>query len=105
MASIGIGGSVDARAFVGTQTSDGLTPAKSTLSTEPPAHRAALFGVRAVIEIAVQRGRGLKLFLCKLNWPAELPAPHISDRPFSARPSDLRLESAPDPLIRPLSAR
>ena len=74
MASIGIGGSVDARAFVGTQTSDGLTPAKSTLSAEPPAHRAALFGFRALIEIAVQRGRGLELFLCKPNWPAELPS-------------------------------
>ena len=35
MASIGIGGLVDARAFVGTQTSDGLTPAKSTLSAGP----------------------------------------------------------------------
>jgi hypothetical protein len=30
MASIGIGGSVDTRAFVGMQTNDGLTPARFT---------------------------------------------------------------------------
>ena len=50
------------------------TTSNLALSAELPAHRAALFGVRTVIEIAVQRGSGLELFLCKPSWPAELPS-------------------------------